>query len=469
MDDCDPGVAVLTLGLLRLNYRLLDEDEPPDPIESILQKEPESILQKDPMPVVVEHPAEAVTFFAEDVKDTVPDLPVQSIPMKVRRRSSVSSAYEVELGDSYVSSSLKTSHVLNYKPKLTDFEPIKVLGQGSYGKVLLVREKATGKLFAQKQLQKASLIINETNEIHTTNYNRTLNEKSILEKVAHPNIVKLYYAFQDHNKVYLILEYLDGGELFHHLAQQRYLSEKDASYYIAQIALALHYLHKSLKVIYRDLKPENCLLNSDGNLVLTDFGLSKVSSRDENHHLMIGTAQYMAPEVILGKEYGFSVDWWSLGCVAFDMLTGSPPFTGQTNEKIMDKVVHSKKYLKFPFYLSADAKDLLRKLLQPDPLKRLDVDAEFEKFKGHRFFRYLDWKEVEGAGELTLLPPILPIITDPILAENFDDEFTCMSFTPHELKALFPHSKSPGDILHVKGFTYTNESYLLTALKEKAN
>lgn len=455
MDEYD--VTPLVAGMLRLNYRLLDEPDDPDPCEPSLSTPP-----PQPIPVVVESP--------EDASDTVPDLPQHGVPMKVRRRSSVSSAYEVELGESYVSSSLKTSHVSGYRPKLSDFEPITVLGQGSYGKVLLVRELATGKLFAQKQLHKASLIIND-DEVHQTNYQRTLNEKSILEKVAHPNIVKLYYAFQDHNKVYLILEYLDGGELFHHLAQQKFMSEKDASYYIGQIALALRYLHNSLKVIYRDLKPENCMLNADGNLVLTDFGLSKVSSRDETRHSMIGTAQYMAPEVILGKEYDFSVDWWSLGCVAFDMLTGSPPFTGHTNEKIMDKVVHSKKYLKFPFYLSSDAKDLLRKLLQPDPAKRLDVDAEFEKFKGHRFFRHLDWRDIEKPQEqeTPILPPIMPIITDPILAENFDEEFTGMSFTPQDAKGQFLTGKSPCDILHVNGFTYTNESYLMTALRERAN
>ncbi|KAK6866584.1 Serine/threonine-protein kinase psk1, partial [Candida tropicalis] len=131
------------------------------------------------------------------------------------------------------------------------------------------------------------------------------------------------------------------------------------------MALAIRYLHVNLKVIYRDLKPENCMLNSKGNLVLTDFGLSKVSSDDDKkNHSMTGTAQYMAPEVLKGEPYDYSVDWWSLGCVAFDLLTGSPPFTGNNHKKIMDKIVQSKKTLKFPFYLSLDAKDLLRKLLQ---------------------------------------------------------------------------------------------------------
>lgn len=374
-----------------------------------------------------------------------------------RRNSTIASLYEIDIQDSYVLQSDLRS--FSYKPKLADFEPLKVLGQGSYGKVLLVREVATGKLFAQKQLKKALLIINEnTNEIHELNYHRTLNEKNILKMVNHPNIVKLYYAFQDHNKVYLILEYLDGGELFHHLAQERFMSEKNASYYIAQMILALRYLHLNMKVIYRDLKPENCMLNSRGNLVLTDFGLSKVSDDDGKKHLMTGTPQYMAPEVIKGEEYDYSVDWWSLGCVAFDLLTGSPPFVGANNKKIMDKILSAKKHLKFPFYLSVEAKDLLRRLLQVNPAKRFNIDDDFEELKKHRFFRFVDWKVLENLGEheLEILPPILPIIKDPILAENFDEEFTEMTFTP-QCRYL-----DTADILHVNGFSYINESYMQT-------
>ncbi|ODV81018.1 ribosomal protein S6 kinase [Suhomyces tanzawaensis NRRL Y-17324] len=396
----------------------------------------------------------------EESRNTVSELHLP-IPMKRagRRNSAIASSYEIDIQDSYVSSSLVVNNGnLNYKPKLSDFEPIKVLGQGSYGKVLLVREVSTGKLFAQKQLKKASLIINEnTNEVHQLNYRRTLNEKNILEKVNHPNIVKLYYAFQDHDKVYLILEYLDGGELFHHLAQERFMTEKNASYYIAQMVLALRYLHKNLKVIYRDLKPENCMLNSNGNLVLTDFGLSKVSSDDKNHS-MTGTAQYMAPEVIKGEPYDYSVDWWSLGCVAFDLLTGSPPFTGNNNKKITEKILSSKKFLKFPFYLSLDAKDLLRKLLQANPEKRINIDDDFEKLKNHRFFRFVDWSELENIEQSETLPPILPVITDPVLAENFDKEFTEMAFTPQ-------FNNFGKDILHVKGFSYIDENYLSSHMK----
>jgi len=301
MDDDDEDLSTKLEKKLNLNYRLVDEN--------------------------------GITAIDEDdINDTVGELP-RPIPVKNTRRNSIPStinpsSYEIDIQESYVSSLNNTNNFKNYKPKLSDFEPIKVLGRGAYGKVILVREISTNRLFAQKQLKKASLVINETNEIHQINYSRTINEKSILEIVNHPNIVSLYYAFQDNDKVYLILEYLSGGELFHHLAQEKFMSEKNASYYIAQIILALRYLHNKLGVIYRDLKPENCMLNSYGNLVLTDFGLSKVSTTDEKKHSMTGTVQYMAPEILKSEPYTYSVDWWSLGCVAYDLLTGSPPFNG---------------------------------------------------------------------------------------------------------------------------------------------
>lgn len=389
----------------------------------------------------------------EDEAETDPVLELpKPVPIRQHRRNS---SHAIDINDNFVSSISKSyssdQPSVPYKPKLLDFEPIKVLGRGSFGKVYLVREVSTGRLFALKQLKKATLIVSD-DEVDPVNYQRTVNEKSILEMVDHPNIVRLYYAFQDHNKLYLILEYLDGGELFHHLAQERFMSEKNAAYYIAQMVLALRYLHTQLGVIYRDLKPENCMLNSLGNLVLTDFGLSKVSSDDDKSHSLTGTAQYMAPEILKGENYGFAVDWWSLGCVAFDLLTGSPPFTGNNNKKIMDKIVSSKKHLKFPFYLSLDAKDLLRKLLQANPDKRMDPDTKFETIKNHRFFRHMDWKQLESCNLNDILPPILPVITNPVLAENFDPEFTDLPFTPHTDLA--------SDILHVKGFTFANESYL---------
>lgn len=307
------------------------------------------------------------------------------------------------------------------RPLVTDFIPIKVLGKGSFGKVILVKHKITGKLYAQKQLKKVSMIVN------TKNYERTLTEHTILKKISHPNIVKLYYALQDFDKVYLLLEYLEGGELFFHLSQERIMSEKVACFYVAEMILALRHLHINAGVIYRDLKPENCMLNRKGHLVLTDFGLSKVADQCDS---LDGTAQYIAPEVIKGETYDSRCDWWSLGAVTFDMLTGQPPFTGNNNKRIMEKIVFQK--IRYPYYLSQIAQDFLGKCLNRNVEKRANIDAKtiFEKIKEHQFFRYINWKYLENQQDDLLPPPIIPIVSNPELAENFDDEFTSLGITP---------------------------------------
>lgn len=428
-----------------LNYRIVKEDSV-DPLIGDLDDFPELRIDLASTDTINNN---AIVESEDYIVQTYVGNPVKNldIPQKKRRGSQ---SVDLKIIEPFISSSVQNDTNTFYRPTLDDFEPIMVLGKGSYGKVLLVRQMSTGKLFAQKQLKKVSLLMN--NEI---NLERTLNEKKILERVNHPNIVKLYYAFQDFNKVYLILEYLDGGELFYHLSQESFLPEKKASYYIAQLILALRYLHLKLHVIYRDLKPENCMLNSTGNLVLTDFGLSKVNEDDKTNSF-IGTIQYMAPEILRNENYSYEVDWWSLGCISYDLLTGNPPFTGNNNKKIIDKILASKKNLKFPFYLSLDAKDFLRKLLVVNIDKRLNLDSdeEFIKIKKHRFFRNVDWSKVETPAEdPEFLPPILPVITNPILAENFDKEFTGMAFTP-------PGTKLNDDILYVKDFTFTNDKFL---------
>lgn len=372
------------------------------------------------------------------------DAPDQILEKKQRSNSTISvgsiknrlgTSYEVGLGDDYTSSEFQsrenssTALFLDkskkkQKPQISDFQPLKVLGKGAYGKVILVKNVHTGKLYAQKQLKKASMIV------EAKNYERTLTERTILERVKHPNIVKLFYALQDFDKIYLMLEYLEGGELFNHLAQERILSEKVACFYVGEMILALKHLHENAGVVYRDLKPENCMLNRRGHLVLTDFGLSKVGENDQDPECrsLTGTAQYMAPEILKGELYDYQVDWWSLGSVCFDLLTGSPPFTGNNNKRIMDKILTQK--VKFPFYLSQDAKDFLNKLLNKNPEKRLNCGLDFEKVKKHRFFRYINWNYLIAQDDVNQPPPIIPIITDPELAENFDSEFTSMKLTP---------------------------------------
>ena len=259
-----------------------------------------------------------------------------------------------------------------------------------------------------------------------------MTERQILEAVRHPFVVKLYYAFQDHQKLYLILEYAQGGELFKHLAAERMFGEDTVAFYMASLVLALAHLHKNAGVVYRDLKPENCLLDHEGYLLLTDFGLSKVALPGQGESggsrctSWVGTVDYMAPEIIQGKEYDEKVDWWSLGALGWDLLTGCPPFYGNNRAKIQENIV--KKKLVMPYYLSPDAKDILNKLLQKNPVKRWGVEDE-PRMKKHRFFRKIDWerlemKDVQGG------PPIRPLVTDPELAENFAVEFTALPCSP---------------------------------------
>ncbi|KAL2271257.1 hypothetical protein VTJ83DRAFT_628 [Remersonia thermophila] len=309
------------------------------------------------------------------------------------------------------------------RPKMTadDFEPLRCLGKGTFGTVILVKQRSTGRLFAQKQFKKASLVVNQAL------IDQTKTERQILESInEHPFVVKLHYAFQDHEKLYLILEYGQGGELFHHLREEHMLSEEKAAFYMAEVVLALEYLHNKLGVVYRDLKPENCLLDAEGHLLLTDFGLSKVAV-DSECTSFLGTPDYMAPEIIQGKKYGKAVDWWALGVLGYDLMTGESPFHGANTAKTQENIV--KKKVQMPFFLGPDAKDLLTRLLRKEPHKRLgaNMPKDLEIIKKHRFFRKIDWKKLERR---ELEPPIHPIITDPELAENFDDVFTNAPLSP---------------------------------------
>ncbi|GAP84950.1 putative serine threonine-protein kinase psk1 [Rosellinia necatrix] len=340
-------------------------------------------------------------------------------------------SYELKLENDFVSESVHEKPIygaiegglVRRKMQADDFEPLRCLGKGTYGTVLLVKQRNTGRLYAQKQFKKASVVV------HKKLVEQTKTERQILESVSrHPFVVNLYYAFQDHEKLYLILEYGQGGELFTHLSTEKMFSEPTAAFYMAEMVLALSYLHETLGVVYRDLKPENCLLDAHGHLLLTDFGLSKVAVGDDDScGSMLGTVEYMAPEVILGNKYGKAVDWWSFGALGYDLMTGNPPFRGANNAKLQHNIVKQKVVM--PYFLSLDAKDLLARLLRKDPAKRLGsrMPKDLDVIKNHRFFRKIDWDRLERR---EMEPPIQPMITDPELAENFAPEFTDLSLSP---------------------------------------
>ena len=339
------------------------------------------------------------------------------------------------------------------KMQAADFAPLRCLGKGTYGTVLLVKQAATGKLYAQKQFRKASLTVRKQL------VEQTKTERSILESInRHPFVVKLYYAFQDHEKLYLILEYAQGGELFEHLRLQGMFQEDTAAFYLAELVLALEHLHSTVGVVYRDLKPENCLLDAEGHLLLTDFGLSKVAVDGEHHcRSMTGTVEYMAPEVIQMQDYGTAVDWWSLGILGVDLLSGKTPFAANNDQKIREKIVKSK--LTLPFFFGPDARDLLTRLLRKEPKKRLGacMPKDMKTIKNHRFFRKIDWKKLERR---EVEPPIKPLITDPALAENFSTEFTDLAVSP-VVAGPWDAAGSKGEHDPFGGFSFVGSRSLL--------
>ncbi|KAF8977679.1 serine/threonine protein kinase psk1 [Entomortierella lignicola] len=336
-----------------------------------------------------------------------------------------------------------------------DFTFLKVIGRGAYGKVYLVRHIASNALYAMKVLKKASIIV------HAKDTECTMSERKILEAIRHPFIVKLHYAFQTNHRLYLILEYASGGELFTHLATERMFSEENTAFYAAQLVLALEHLH-SLGIIYRDLKPENIMLNAHGDIVLTDFGLSKVplENSEGRTNTVCGTIEYMAPEVISERvHYDRTVDWWSLGIVIHDMLTGSPPFVASNRKKTMDAILNKK--LNLPYYLSSDAKDLLTKLLKRTPTARLGHGPKgVANIKSHRFFRKINWKLL-ALRELD--PPIVPFLSDPESVENFNAEFTGLPVEESPVFTLDIANGGDGSNTPVLGSGHHTPSRYMTA------
>jgi len=310
------------------------------------------------------------------------------------------------------------------KLTIDDFEIRRVLGTGGFGKVFLVSKTSgaqKGNFYAMKVLKKAVIVRNkETKEIDQDINVHAKMERDVLAAVRHPFIVDLKYAFQARNKVYLIMEYLAGGELFMQLQKERMLMEDTAIFYLSQILLALEHLHKN-GIIYRDLKPENIMLDRNGHIKLTDFGCIKESSDEELSFTFCGTVEYMAPEILnRSGRHGKEVDWWSFGILIHDMLTGAPPYTGNNRKIITERVLKGKLQLKN--YLTPNAKDILKKLLNRQVEKRLGFgESDANALKEHRFFSGVMWEEVLSR---TTQPPFLPHLSSPDDVSNFDDEFT---------------------------------------------
>ena len=298
----------------------------------------------------------------------------------------------------------------NNKLTIEDFTIIKVVGKGSYGKVLLVKKNDEEKIYAMKIMKKLSMVKkNQVDHIKT--------ERRILELIDHPFINKLQYAFQTESKLYLVTDYCPGGELFFHIQRVERFNEGAAEFYAAQIILAVEHLHKN-NIIYRDLKPENVLIDRKGYIKITDFGLSKENIIDnKSAKSFCGTPEYLAPEIILNKGHGKPVDWWTMGILLYEMLVGIDPFSDDDPMMIYQKIIKGK--IRFPNTIDKNAKSLIKHLLVSDTTKRFGcLKNGVKDIVNHRFFNGFDWRSFVF---IKMEPPYFPPITKNDDTSNFGD------------------------------------------------
>ena len=345
---------------------------------------------------------------------------------QVESRNNSNMIFKPDLNDIKTRHFRSNTYVASKEITINDFQKLKLIGKGSFGKVFLVKNIRNNKFYALKILVK-DLIRQKRQVIHTKT------EREILEKMDHPFIVKLKYAFQDDNKLYMLTKFLQGGDLFFHLKNENVFSEERTKFYACQIILALEYLHRN-KVIYRDLKPENIILDSKGNMKLIDFGLSKLFNHSRNSILfnsnkaytICGTPDYLAPEVLLNQGYDKNVDWWSLGTVIYEMLVGISPFK---QAKVSEKI-DINTYLKpidIPKNISESARSLIVGLLQKDPSKRLGNGTKDSiSIKEHPFFKDIIWDDVYYK---RMKPVFIPSLKSDIDISYFDTNFTSQKLT----------------------------------------
>ncbi|KAL1254622.1 hypothetical protein QQF64_016851 [Cirrhinus molitorella] len=329
------------------------------------------------------------------------------------------------------------------KVGLEDFSFLQVLGKGSFGKVMLARLKSDHRVFAVKMLKKDVILQEDDVEA-------TMIEKRVLTLAhQHPFLTQLYYCFQTAERLFFVMEFVNGGDLMFHIQKCRRFDEPRARFYAAEIVSALMFLH-SKGIIYRDLKLDNILLDRDGHCKLADFGMCKEDVRDGKlTSTFCGTPDYIAPEIILEDLYGVSVDWWALGVLLYEMLSGHAPFEAETEDELFECIL--KDEIIYSSWLSNEAEDILRGLLTRDPAGRLgciDSDGGEEAVTAHPFFTGLDWDKLNRRD---ITPPFTPRIDSIEDVNNFDPDFTqeepCL--TPIE-DGLFPFHQED-----FKDFSYT--------------
>ena len=337
----------------------------------------------------------------------------------------------------------ESSELVTVKLSHFDFEPLKLIGTGSFGRVLLVKYNSNNNLYAMKELNKAQIKLKKQEE-------HSKNERDLMVKLNHPFIVSIKFAFQDESKLYIVSEFLQGGDLFYHLHHSTInFTEEVSKFYMIELILGLEFLHQN-NVIFRDLKPENIILDSEGHIRISDFGLSKIleNPRDKAYTLC-GTLKYLAPEILKNKGYDKSVDWWSLGCIFYEMLMGCLPFKIKGNQ--IDPEVFEEK-LQFKENMNPLLVDLISQLLSVNPKKRIGYgDSDAKKIKEHQYFSDVDWnkylnKEIE--------PPFVPKLNGDFDLRYFNNQFTDELLNSNRTTIMSRSNRTS----EYNGFTYMAQS-----------
>ncbi|KAI9029812.1 camp-dependent protein kinase 10 [Phycomyces nitens] len=287
-----------------------------------------------------------------------------------------------------------------------DYDLLETLGTGTFGRVYLAKEKGGRRFYAIKVLKKAEIVrLKQVEHINS--------ERQVLSEVNFPFVVQLYTTFQDDIHLYMVQEYVIGGELFRHLRRAGRFTNEMTRFYTAEIVLAIEYLH-SKGIVYRDLKPENLLLDCQGHIKITDFGFAKkVQGRTWT---LCGTPEYLAPEIIQSKGHSRAVDWWSLGILIFEMLAGHPPFYDDNHFGIYERILSGK--AQYPSYIDSAAKDLIKRLLVGDRNRRLgNLAGGAEDVKRHKWLRHTDW---HGLLNKTVRAPLIPAHANECDTSNFE-------------------------------------------------
>lgn len=312
------------------------------------------------------------------------------------------------------------------KYTLNDFAIQRTLGTGSFGRVHLVQSKHNQRYYAVKVLKKAQVV--KMKQVEHTN-----DERRMLQQVKHPFLITLWGTFQDSKNLYMVMDFVEGGELFSLLRKSQRFPNPVAKFYAAEVTLALDYLH-SMNIIYRDLKPENLLLDRHGHLKITDFGFAK--EVPDITWTLCGTPDYLAPEVVASKGYNKSVDWWSLGILIFEMLCGFTPFwDGGSPMKIYENILKGR--VKYPPYIHPDAQDLLQKLITPDLTKRLgNLHGGSKDVMTHPWFAEVTWERLQKKDiDAPYVPPVRAGVGDASQFDKYPEEteaYGQMGDDPHK-------------------------------------